>query len=245
MMWPTRCKYQLAQENFERPTANGQRSNGQTVSSMKGTNMPSQAREKRHPNRLAEENMPLARQIAARLRRRYTWVPMEDLYSYALMGLTLAANAFDPDRGVPFPNYASQKGMFWAIDEMRKDGVVRRKSSKSVPRLLPFTDLGKAADPDDGWIPQVEDSFAEASHGRMEARELCATLISRLQSQDRKLLIMYYADHFTFREIAKVFKISESSVCLRHKALLNKLQRMATIPPRNQLSRPMAISQCA
>lgn len=184
---------------------------------------------KRNPaaRALLDEHLPIARQIAARLKRRYTWVQMEDLYSYSLLGLTKAANAFDDARGVPFPNFASQKGMFWAIDEMRKDSVLRRRSSANMPRVLPFTEAAGNADPDDGWTPEVVDGHAPRTREKLEARDLCTTLLCKLRKQDRDLLTMYYADHMTFREIAAVFDISESSVCLRHKALIKKLRRMA------------------
>jgi RNA polymerase sigma factor (sigma-70 family) len=178
---------------------------------------------------MLNDNMPIARQIASRLKRRYTWVSMEDLYSYSLLGLTMSANAFDPDRGVPFPNYASQKGMFWAIDQMRKDGVLRRRSSASMPRVLPFSEAAGLTDAEETWTPDVRDHHAEEDHKQLEARDLCTALLRQLRSQDRQLLIMYYSKHMTFREIADVFDISESSVCLRHKALIRRLRRLATV----------------
>ncbi len=174
------------------------------------------------------DNMPIARQIASRLKRRYAWVAMDDLYSYALLGLTMSANAFDANRGVPFPNYASQKGMFWAIDEMRKDGVLRRRSSSSLPRILPFSDVGWG-DSEESWTPEVMDGHAEEDRKQMEARDLCTALLRRLGKRDRQLLVMYYSQRLRFREIAKVLGISESSVCLRHKALIQKLRRLARV----------------
>lgn len=177
---------------------------------------------------MVQDNMPIARQIASRLKRRYTWVAIDDLYSYALLGLTMSADAFDPARGVPFPNFASQKGMFWAIDEMRKDGVVRRRSSSSLPRVLPFSDVGGGVS-EESWTPEVMDDSAEEDRKQLEARDLCTALLRRVSSGDRQLLIMYYAQHLTFREIAKVFEISESSVCLRHKALIQKLRRLGRV----------------
>ncbi len=177
---------------------------------------------------MVQDYMPIARQIASRLKRRYTWVAMDDLYSYALLGLTMSANAFDVGRGVPFPNYASQKGMFWAIDEMRKDGVLRRRSSSSLPRVLPFSDAG-GGDSEESWTPEVMDDRAEEDRKQLEARDLCTALLRRVCSRDRQLLIMYYSQHMTFREIAKVFEISESSVCLRHKALIKKLRRLGRV----------------
>ncbi len=178
---------------------------------------------------VVEDHMPLARQISSRLKRRYTWVPMDDLYSYSLLGLTLSAKAFDPSRGVPFPNFASQKGMFWAIDQMRKDGVLRRRSSANMPRVLPFSEAASHSDTDESWTPDVEDYQAVNDQMLLESRDLCRVLLKHLRSQDRELLVMYYSEHMTFREIAKVFKISESSVCLRHKALISRLRRIATV----------------
>ncbi len=178
---------------------------------------------------VVEDHMPVARQIASRLKRRYTWVPMDDLYSYSLLGLTLSANAFDPARGVPFPNFASQKGMFWAIDHMRKDGILRRRSSANMVRVLPFSEAASHADVDETWTPDIEDHHAARAHELMESRDLCRALLKQLRQQDRQLLVMYYSQYMTFREIAKVFKISESSVCLRHKAIIRKLGRLATV----------------
>lgn len=180
-------------------------------------------------NDMLNENMPIARQIASRLKRRYTWVSMEDLYSYSLLGLTQSANAYDPTRGVPFPNFASQKGMFWAIDQMRKDGVLRRRSSASMPRVLPFSEAAGVTDSEESWTPDVQDRHAEEDYKQLEARDLCTAMLRQLRKQDRQLLIMYYSQHMTFREIAKVFRISESSVCLRHKALIQRLRRLATV----------------
>jgi DNA-directed RNA polymerase specialized sigma subunit len=150
---------------------------------------------------LVSDHIALARQISARMKRRYTWVAIDDLYSYALLGLTMAANAFDPSRSVPFASYAFRKAAFWAIDEMRKDGVLCRRTSKAGPRMLP---LG-------------------------EARDLCAALFGRLPARDRQLLLLYYTDQLTFKEIAAAMDVSESSVCLRHKALIGKLRRLVVV----------------
>jgi RNA polymerase sigma factor (sigma-70 family) len=173
---------------------------------------------------LIRDHLSLAQQIAARMKRRYTWVNMDDLYSYSLLGLTMAANAFEPHRGVPFANFASQKAMFWAIDEMRKDGILRRRSAKSGPRFISIHDTSPE---NDQLNVDVADGRADEARDKLEARDLCYTLLDHLRAQDRQLLMMYYSQQLTFKEIAKVFHISESSVCLRHKALIRKLRKMA------------------
>lgn len=172
---------------------------------------------------LIRHHFPLARQVAARMKRRYSWVNMDDLYSYSLLGLTKSANAYDPTKGVPFPNFASQKAMFWAIDEMRKDGILKRRSAKAGPTFISMNEpIGS-----DQMSLELPDGRGGEAEEKIEARDLCGALLERLGEEDRQLLVMYYAEHMTFKEIAAVFEISESSVCLRHKALLKRLRRLA------------------
>ena len=164
---------------------------------------------------LAVENLPLANRIASRLRRWYSWVALDDLRSYAYLGMALAEKNYESDRGVPFAQFAWRKGMFLAIDEMRKDGVLSRRRATPGPTFTPLT-------------PELPDPDARDRQDEMERRDLCASLLRKLRRQDRQLLTMYYADQLTFREIAKIFQISESAVCLRHKALIKRLRKLAT-----------------
>jgi RNA polymerase sigma factor (sigma-70 family) len=175
---------------------------------------------------LVSDHLPLARQISARMKRRYTWVALDDLYSYALLGLTMAANAFDSSRSVPFASYAFRKATFWAIDEMRKDGVLRRRTSKASPRMLPLGEIPGSDDPQPGELP---DDRSGQAHTMIEARDLCAVLFGQLPTCDRRLLLLYYSEQLTFKEIAAAMDLSESSVCLRHKALIVKLRRLVVV----------------
>jgi len=165
---------------------------------------------------LAVENLPLANRIASRLHHWYGWIPLEDLRSYAYLGLALAERNYETDRGVPFVQFAWRKGMFLAIDEMRKAGVLTRRRSTPGPTFTPLT-------------PDVPDPVADDRLDEVERHDLCATLLRKLRQEDRALLSMYYADELTFKEIAKVFSISESAVCLRHKALLKRLRKLARL----------------
>ncbi len=163
---------------------------------------------------LAASHISLAGGIAARLHRSYAWVPMDDLHSYAYLGITLAARTYDSSRGVPFDRFAVRKGRFLAIDQMRKDGVLQRRRVTASASTGPLTG-------------DIQDPRSDDEVGRMETRDLCATLLGKISPDDRRLLMMYYADHLTFREISRVLDVSESAVCLRHKALLRRLRKMA------------------
>ncbi len=162
---------------------------------------------------LSHKYLPLAHKIAGRLGRRYNWVPREDLGSYAFLGLSRAAEVYCSDRGVPFANFAMFKGTYYAVDEMRKDGVLRRKDSP-----------GKQVKP---LLPDVVDPRCETARRRMEIRDQTSALVRHLAPRDQRLLMLYYGKGMTFREIAEVFDISESAVCMRHKALLRRLRRLA------------------
>ena len=61
----------------------------------------------------------------------------------------------------------------------------------------------------------------------LEARDLCAQLLMRLNQKERQLIGMIYADRMTYREVAAVRGLTESAICLKHKALLRKLRRQA------------------
>ncbi|MEA2271986.1 MAG: polymerase sigma-B factor, partial [Solirubrobacteraceae bacterium] len=55
-------------------------------------------------NDLVREYLPLARRLATRY--RHTSEPLEDLTQVAYVGLVLAAERYDPARGVSFSSYA-------------------------------------------------------------------------------------------------------------------------------------------
>ncbi len=169
------------------------------------------------PLQIACKHMPLAGQIARRLYRRYSWVSLDDMHSYAFLGMAKAAKIYDPNRGVPFPQFACTKAMFLAIDEMRKDGVLRRADSTNRVQDSARLDF------------DLPDPSADRAKELLEAREFCGELLRRLGQKDRKLLTMVYSDKMTYREIARVYDISESAVCLRHKSLIGKLRKQAAV----------------
>lgn len=166
---------------------------------------------------LARGHVGLADQISRRLLRRYCWVGLDDLHSYAYLGLTLAARAYDPKRGVPFDRFASTKAMFLAIDEMRKDGILRRSDSTARTVDLAGIDIET---PDPSSNRQLE---------MLELREFCTELLRKINKPDRELLLMIYAERMTYKEISAIYHISESAICLRHKSLMQRLRKNKTV----------------
>lgn len=168
---------------------------------------------------LARKSLAMVGPIASRLHRWYGWVGKDDLGSYAYLGLVKAARVYEAGRGIPFERFAFRKAMYAAIDEMRKDGVLKRRRDTPGPSVVALS-------------PDIPDPSGPEALAGVERRDTCEMLLGRLCQKDRQLLMMRYADQMTFQQIADVFDISESAVCLRHKALIERLRmlsRMASI----------------
>lgn len=180
--------------------------------------------------------LSIARGVASRLRRRYRWLPPDDLYSYALFGLVRAARSYDPDRSVPFAVYAASKALFAAIDEMRKDHVLTRVGIKARPNSVSL-DSVLVGDQKVWW--NLCDQTARKQWSLLEAREWCATMLTKLDASDRQLIMLRYADDMTFRQIGKVMGLSESTVSLRHNALIMRFRRLANNPDSHTTPGPL------
>ena len=173
-------------------------------------------------SQLAQEHLYIAAETSRRLRARYPWLSPEDTYSFSLWGLVQAARLYSPAKSDSFSAFASRKAMYLAIDQMRRERVVRRKSPiatdpqarQSYHRQCPLT-------------MDVPDERCDARQAAMEVKETVGWALRRLTLKDRQLLVMYYADGMTLREIGRVLRISESTACIRRKALISKLREPA------------------
>jgi len=177
------------------------------------------------PRRLGSRScIAIARRTSARLKRKFPWIPADDLYSYALYGLVRSARLYQSDRQVPFGAFAARKCLYVAIDEMRHDGLVRRGDRPDGPT---FKSLEAAtASETDHWRG-VCDKHSVRDTDRLEAREWCAAVLTGLAGRDRHLLMLRYSNELTFRQIGRVLGLSESAVCVRHASLLRRLRRRA------------------
>jgi RNA polymerase sigma factor (sigma-70 family) len=163
--------------------------------------------------RAAGGNMRLVRQVTGRLHRSYPWIDRDELASYAYLGLLRAARSFDPERSRSFGAYAAVKGVYHAIDEMRKDGMVRR--------------AGDARQDAQSLRAEVVDPAGQRDMDRLCNRDLSRALLDLLGPDDRKLLMMYYGQSMTFAEIAEVRGVTESAVCMRHGQVIRRLRHQA------------------
>ena len=174
------------------------------------------------------EGLKIARKIAATLKRRYGWLDWDQLYRYSLWGLTLAAEAYRGETGVPFERFARGKGMYVAIDAMREDRVLARNTAHKRPMFFSCSDGG---DGETGLPCGIVDRRSSENFQAVDVRDQVRCMLDRLDDQDRQSLLMYYSDGLTFKEIARVFNKSESAISIRHKNLIARLRRMFSSEP--------------
>jgi RNA polymerase sigma factor (sigma-70 family) len=180
----------------------------------------------------------LSQQIARSLKRRYPWVELDDLEGYAFLGLAMAAKDYRADMGVPFRCYAGRKGMYLAVDEMRRARVLRHASAAKRPRFLGLNALDRQGGPIGALEAASTDSDRDMA--RLEAKDTLTFLMGQLRPRDRRLLLLRYADDLNFREMGLTLGLSESGVCLRHKCLLAKLRNLAGVGPQAGLGEGVA-----
>jgi len=164
---------------------------------------------------LLKQHLNLAKAISLRLKRRFHWLDEDELYSYSLFGLVLAAMHWNPRKGSSFRTFACRKAMFLAIDEMRRDKLLARG-----PRLHAEQD---------GISPEIVDPKSQDNENRLGLNDLLAHLLSGLRPASRLLLAMYYNDNMTLAQIGDSLRAAQSTVCQRHGALMSYLRKRALL----------------
>lgn len=81
-------------------------------------------------DKLIGENIELANMVAARARRRYSFIPTDEMRSITYLALVRAAKTFDPTFGIEFGAYATSKMHNEIKDEIRNRMGYRLKHKR-------------------------------------------------------------------------------------------------------------------
>lgn len=103
------------------------------------------------------------------------------------------------------------------FDELMRETQV--KSMVSLDR--------KWDEDDDNELHQMEmlpDTEAVDPHGEMERREIREVAIRGLSEQEQQIVIMYYYDNLSLKDIGLVLGLSESRICQKHMQVLDFLR---------------------
>jgi RNA polymerase sigma factor for flagellar operon FliA len=221
-------------------------------------------------NKLVEHYVPLVRNVAERLHSRLpNEVEVDDLSSSGLFGLLDAIAAYDPERGVRFETYCSQRVRGAIFDELRAmDWVPRLVRSRTAKvercRKELEMELGRGASDDeicgrlgvdDGEFKKItKDSkpvgvvsmnrrWTNDNDGRdgrevdvvrdtrqpnpvvkLQRDDLKHLLTKGLSRAERLIIILYYYEEMTMKEIGVTLDLSESRVSQMHSSVLARLK---------------------
>ncbi|MFZ7087934.1 sigma-70 family RNA polymerase sigma factor [Curtobacterium sp. RRHDQ10] len=87
-------------------------------------------------NAMVVENLPLVGYLVAEVCARATHLSRDDLASVGALALVTAADAFDPDLGVPFGAYARTRIMGAFADDMRAGDWASRGTRKRIKETM-------------------------------------------------------------------------------------------------------------
>jgi RNA polymerase sigma factor for flagellar operon FliA len=195
-------------------------------------------------NRLLEAHMDLAGEIARGIAATTAGKgpELEDLSADGVVGLLLAAQSFEPERGIPFEAYAR-----WRIDGAIRDGIrryhwIERRTYKELRRAQDESDsdhysgrigpsggtLLKVAEVDEAqrnawWNGRQFVQPAHAEDDQLEA--LTSAEIQRLPERDRRLIHFCYGEERSLSDAARKLRFGRSWACRRRAHVLTSLRK--------------------
>ena len=221
-------------------------------------------------NFLIEKYLDIVRFTAERMAMRLpNEVDSEDLMSAGLFGLMDAIGAFDPDRGVKFETYCTQRIRGAIFDELRSmdwvPRLVRARTAKfENTRKQIEMETGDAATDDEiskrlqmdqeeyrklkrdsrpvsqislnrKWfetdsskdvreIDVIKDTRQENPLSAVQQQDLQTLLTKGLSRAERLIVILYYYEEMTMKEIGVTLDLSESRVSQMHSSILARLK---------------------
>ncbi|MFM1823534.1 MAG: polymerase sigma factor FliA [Planctomycetota bacterium] len=221
-------------------------------------------------NFLIARHLELVAYAAERLHKRLpSEVEINDLKSAGAFGLMDAVDSFDPERGVKFETYCTQRirgamfdelrSMDWVprlvrsrtakVDKVRKSIEMetgRRATEDEVATRLnvsgdEFEKLQKDSRPismvsltrkcfetdsskDVREIDVVEDGRQENPLQAVQKQDLQALITKGLSRAERLIVILYYYEEMTMKEIGATLDLSESRVSQMHSSILQRLK---------------------
>ena len=158
-------------------------------------------------------------------------VEYDDLVSYGIFGLIDAIDKFDYGKGIKFETYARLKGPNYSDADMAKELGISEEEYDTWMQQTNVTNISSL----DDFMEQGNDVKAPAYHGtgvnpedRILKEELKTQLteaLSMLTEKEKTVVLLYYYEDLTLKEISRVMEVSESRISQLHSKALTKMRR--------------------
>lgn len=158
-----------------------------------------------HRNELITNYMPLANKLAwNKWKRTPRCVDIEELQSAAYMGLVDAAEKFDIERDVAFGAYARTRIQGAICDYLRELAWGRRND--------PVVPVSLDTPVDDSEGQSLIDFVEEDEQRESQTLEFFEEVTKALPAIGSQVLLLYYVDQLSLKEIGTAIGVGESRV---------------------------------
>ena len=187
------------------------------------------------------EYAPLVKMVAGRLSMYLGYnVEYEDLVSYGIFGLIDAIDKFDALKDVKFETYASLRIRGAILDQIRKmdeevaeslgisnDEYIDWQSQMKITNVVSlneFLEQGSEIPNDNSFNRKAQFDEPEEVLERGELKRILAEALELLTEKERKVIVLYYYEDLTLKEISSILEVSESRTSQLHTRALQKMK---------------------
>ena len=135
-------------------------------------------------------------------------VEYDDLVGYGVFGLIDAIDKFDSGKNVKFETYASLRIRGAILDQIRKMDWIPRSLRQKQKKI-------------DAAMAKIE-----ADSGKVATDDKLVQAIDLLTEKERSVIVLYYYEDMTLKEISMTLDVSESRVSQLHTKALSKMKKI-------------------
>lgn len=166
-------------------------------------------------NKLLVHYLPVATRMAGQMAARFNQRQhLDDLVQHAALGLREAIGTFDPTRGAAFEAYCGLRVRGAMLDFLRRSRFDARRWREDRLRLIGLKHEDAA----------IADPRSHDPADPVTVRDLREFLLRGLSTIERHVILLYYYENRSLREIGEALNLCESRVSQIHQRVLNRMR---------------------
>lgn len=97
--------------------------------------------------------------------------------------------------------------------------------AQAAKRVSLSTDVGGGSEGRRSLEDLLLSNTNDSPGARLEAEEILEVVMKMLTDKEKQLVVMYYEEELTLKEIGEILKVTESRVCQIHGAMIQKIRK--------------------